>query len=139
MNIVSSIYDESCNSKLQTVVIGQCIAIWGKFVNNSYNLLMILTQDKLSSFPASMMSIITKLDHHCHRHLNWIIIVILVIIVIIVIIITRPKPAYGRQGLAGSWGQDTDQAGTFRGVLNVSLRASGAQLGYKPICNYEKP
>ena len=34
------------------------------------------------------------------------------------IIITRPKPAYGRQGLAGSWGQDTDQAGTFLGVLN---------------------
>ena len=26
-----------------------------------------------------------------------------------IIIITRPKPAYGRQGLAGSWGQDTDE------------------------------
>ena len=26
---------------------------------------------------------------------------------------TRPKQAYGRQGLAGSWGQNTDQAGTF--------------------------
>ena len=37
---------------------------------------------------------------------------------ICIIIITRPKPAYGRQGLAGSWGQDTDQAGTFLGVLN---------------------
>ena len=34
------------------------------------------------------------------------------IIIIIIIIITRPKPAYGRQGLAGG-----------------SLRASGAQLG----------
>ena len=32
---------------------------------------------------------------------------------VFLIIITRPKPAYGRQGLAGSWGQDTDQAGTF--------------------------
>ena len=32
---------------------------------------------------------------------------------IIIIIITRPKPAYGRQGLAGSWGQDTDEVSTF--------------------------
>ena len=30
-----------------------------------------------------------------------------------IIIITRPKPAYGRQGLAGSWGQDTDEMSTF--------------------------
>ena len=30
-----------------------------------------------------------------------------------IIIITRPKPAYGRQGLAGSWGQDTDEVSTF--------------------------
>ena len=30
-----------------------------------------------------------------------------------VIIITRPKPAYGRQGLAGSWGQDRDEVSTF--------------------------
>ena len=34
-------------------------------------------------------------------------------IIIIIIIITRPKPAYGRQGLAGSWGQDTDEMSTF--------------------------
>ena len=52
---------------------------------------------------------------------------------IITIIITRPKPAYGRQGLAGSWGKNTDQAGTFWGALSVSLCASGAQLGYKLI------
>ena len=26
---------------------------------------------------------------------------------------TRPKPAYGRHGLAGSWGQDTDEVSTF--------------------------
>ena len=32
---------------------------------------------------------------------------------IIIIIITRPKPAYGRQGLAGLWGQDTDEVSTF--------------------------
>ena len=31
----------------------------------------------------------------------------------IIIIITRPKPAYGRHGLAGSWGQDTDEVNTF--------------------------
>ena len=49
--------------------------------------------------------------------------------IIIIIIITRPKPAYGRQGLAGLWGQDTDQAGTFWGVVNISLRAFSAQLG----------
>ena len=30
-----------------------------------------------------------------------------------IIIITRPKPAYGRQGLAGPWGQDTDEASSF--------------------------
>ena len=45
----------------------------------------------------------------------------------IIIITTRPKPAYGWQGLAESWGQDTYQAGTFWGVFNVSLRASVAQ------------
>ena len=32
---------------------------------------------------------------------------------ILIIIITRPKPAYGRQGLAGSWGQDIDEVSTF--------------------------
>ena len=37
----------------------------------------------------------------------------------IIIIFARPKPAYGQQGLAGSWDQDTDQAGFFWGVLNV--------------------
>merc|ERR1711994_1116858 len=34
-------------------------------------------------------------------------------IIIIFIINTRPKPAYGRPGLAGSWGQDTDEVRTF--------------------------
>ena len=40
--------------------------------------------------------------------------------VIIIIIITRPKPAYGQQGLAGSWGQDTDKVSSFW----VSLRSA---------------
>ena len=42
--------------------------------------------------------------------------------IISAIMLTRP----------GSWAQDTDQAGTFLGVLNVSLRACGTQLGFKP-------
>ena len=48
---------------------------------------------------------------------------IITIITIINIITTRPKPAYGRHGLAGSWGQDTDQVSSFWDVLNVSLHA----------------
>ena len=32
---------------------------------------------------------------------------------VIITITTRPKPAYGRQGLAGSWGEDTDEVSTF--------------------------
>ena len=58
-----------------------------------------------------------------------IMIIMIIMIITIIIIITRPKPAYGRQGLAGLWGQDTDQAGTFWGVVNISLRAFSAQLG----------
>ena len=46
-----------------------------------------------------------------------------VIIIVVIIIITRPKPAYGREVLAVSWGQDADEVSTFLGVLNVSLRA----------------
>ena len=37
------------------------------------------------------------------------------------------------QTRAGSWGQDTIQAGTFLGFLNVLLRASGAQLGSEEV------
>ena len=39
--------------------------------------------------------------------------IIIIVAPIITIIITRPKPAYGRHGLAGSWGQDTDEVSTF--------------------------
>ena len=53
--------------------------------------------------------------------------IIITILFVIIIIITRPKPAYGRQGLAVLWGQDTDQAGTFWGVVNFSLRAFGLE------------
>ena len=34
-------------------------------------------------------------------------------LLLIIIIITRPMPAYGRQGLAVSWGQNTDEVSTF--------------------------
>ena len=68
-----------------------------------------------------------------NRHLHHKpIILFLFYIIIFIIIITRPKPAYGRQGPAGLWGQDIDQVGSFWGVLNVSLRACSAQLGFKP-------
>ena len=46
----------------------------------------------------------------------------------IIINITRPKPAYGRQGLAGSWGQDTDEVSNFW----VFLTSHFSQLEIKP-------
>ena len=52
----------------------------------------------------------------------------IIIIIIIIIIITRPKLAYGQQGLAGSWGQDTDKVSNFW----VFLTSYFAQLGIKP-------
>ena len=68
---------------------------------------------------------VLPLDSHCrcqqYRHAAQ-------VLLILIIIITRPKPAYGRQGLAGLWGQDTGQAGTFWGVVNIALRAFSAQL-----------
>ena len=48
-------------------------------------------------------------------------IITMIINIIIIIIITRPKPAYGRQGLAGSWGQDTDEVSTFLVFLTSHL------------------
>ena len=70
--------------------------------------------------------------HHCHcllTQLQQYHRLLLLILLHTTIMITRPKPAYGRQGLAGLWGQDTDQAGTFWGVVNISLCAFSAQLG----------
>ena len=64
-------------------------------------------------------------------------IIIIIFIAASIIIITRPKSAYSRQGLAGSWGQDTIQARIFWGALNVSLRASSAQLKYKLTWNHK--
>ena len=50
---------------------------------------------------------------------DLVIVIVIIIISMIVIMITRPKPAYSRQGLAGLWGQNTDQVvDSFWGVLN---------------------
>ena len=54
------------------------------------------------------------------------------IIIGTIIIITRPKPKVGlrlEKPMMGSPGQDTVQAGTFWGVLNITLCVPGAQLG----------
>ena len=68
-------------------------------------------------------------------------ITIIIIIFFTIIIITRPKPAYGWQGLAGSWGKNTDQAGTFWGVLELSsnINQPGTMTNHKKTWNHEKP
>ena len=58
----------------------------------------------------------------------------LIDIIIVIIIITRPKPAYGRQGLGGSWDQDTDEMSTFLVFLTshfapAALSSDLANLG----------
>ena len=67
--------------------------------------------------------------HHGHDVLllHLAIIIMFIVRFMFTIIITKPKPTYSRQGLAGSWGQATDQAGTFWGVVNFSLRAFGLE------------
>ena len=45
-----------------------------------------------------------------------------------IIIITRPKPAYGRQGLAGSWGQNTDEVSTFLVFLTSHFAPAALSL-----------
>ena len=45
--------------------------------------------------------------------------IITITIIIIIIIITRPKPPFGRQGLAGSWGKDKVRRVNF-GVFSTS-------------------
>ena len=61
--------------------------------------------------------------HHGHDVLLLPLVIIIMFIVrfmfivmfmfTIIIIITRPKPNYSRQGLAVSWGQNTDEVSTF--------------------------
>ena len=50
---------------------------------------------------------------------------IITIIVPIIIITTRPKPPFGRQGLAGSWGKDKVRRVNF-GVFSTSHFAHSA-------------
>ena len=78
------------------------------------------------------ITIMTRWCSRAHRTSNKTktktLITIIIINIIIIIIITRPKPPYGRQGLAGLWAR-IQSGGTFWCVLNVSLHASNAQLG----------
>ena len=64
--------------------------------------------------------------------------------IIVIIIITRPKPAYGRQGLAGSWGQDTDEVNTFLVLLmshfaHAALSSDLTNLGPLTMESDQKP
>ena len=61
-------------------------------------------------------------------------IIIRLIVFVFIIMITRPKPAFGRQGLVGSWGQDTDEVSTFLVFLTshfapVALSSDLTDLG----------
>ena len=61
------------------------------------------------------------------------IVFIIIVIVVVVIIITRPKPPYGRQGLAVSWGKDTVRS--VRYIIRCSQRLisrlrRSARIGY---------
>ena len=58
-------------------------------------------------------------------------VIILTVNDIVIIIATRPKPSYRRQGLASG----IVQVGTFWDVLNLSRRASSAQLGLYYWCS----
>ena len=78
------------------------------------------------------------------------------ILIFIIIIITRPKPAYGRQGQAGSWGHDTDEVSTFLvfltshfapaalssdltdlgPLMNMKIRAGTRQLNNRRLTGY---
>ena len=84
----------------------------------------VLVQQYLLSIPPSLLgpqphfvrrkhvvSYSEQISHSCKFKFD--IIFITNLNVIFIINNTRPKPAYGRQGLAGSWGQDTDKVSTF--------------------------
>ena len=51
---------------------------------------------------------------------------------------TRPKPAYGRQGLAGSWGQDTGDRSNQPGTIIDNENPPGnLEKPWKPTKNHE--
>ena len=62
------------------------------------------------------------------------------VFVIIIIIITRPMPAYGRQGLAVSWGQNTDEVSTFLVFLtsHFAPAALSSDLNQPGIIDHDK-
>ena len=53
--------------------------------------------------------------------------------------LTRPKPAYGRQGLAGSWGQDTDEVSTFLVFLTSHFAPAALSSDLKPTWDDKNP
>ena len=71
-------------------------------------------------------SIVTSNIHWLSTTTTIILLLYLIFIIIIIIIITRPKPAYGRQGLAGFWGQDKDEVSAFLVFLtsHIALQRS---------------
>ena len=54
--------------------------------------------------------------------------IMVMIVVLVIIIITGPKPAYGRQGLSGSWGQNTDEVSTFLVFLTSHFAPAALSL-----------
>ena len=89
-----------------------CVKIFGIFFFCHQQQSMFLIKGSIMIFVGLLSVIFLK------KKLEWfrwtgMAVVVVGSLDIIIIIITRPKPAYGRQGLAGSWGQDTDEVSTF--------------------------
>ena len=76
----------------------------------------------------SLLHPIHSVTNNTILNITAVVSIAIIVSLIINIINTRPKPAYGRQGLAGSWGQDTDKVSNFW----VFLTSHFAQLRNKP-------
>ena len=94
-------------------------AKWKYFLSNGGNKFWLLVpwcRFSVHIFISWLLRLCSWQPHPITMFKVCLLIIILIIIIITsaitIIIITRPKPAYGLQGLAGSWGQDIDQAGT---------------------------
>ena len=74
---------------------------------------MVLHSRKASQKDLPSILLWLKLHQMVHVIIIVIIFTIIINLIAVIIIITRPKPAYGRQGLAGLWGQDTDEVSNF--------------------------
>ena len=69
-----------------------------------------------------------------------ILLLLILLLLLLLIIITRPKPAFGRQGLARSWGQNTDEVSTFLVFLtsHFAPAALSLDLNQPETINYNK-